>query len=140
MPSGRGCELLPGPGPRSRGGRPDLPGPRRRGPLQGPHRRHDRLLSCLCLGRSSAFAEGPVNAPAPTVFIHDDEVFVRLTRTERWQHLLLVVSFTVLLATGLPALFGHDGPAWRGVLHRLAALVLIGDFAWHVLFTVLTER
>jgi len=82
-----------------------------------------------------------MSAPAPMEFIRDDEIFVRMTRTERWQHLLLVASFTVLLATGLPVLFGYGGGhAWRGVLHRLAALALIGDFGWHVIFDFLTER
>lgn len=82
-----------------------------------------------------------MNAPAAIEFIHDDEIFIRMTRTERWQHLLLAGSCAVLLATGLPALLGHGGgPAWRGVIHRLAALVLIGDLAWHVLFTALSER
>jgi cytochrome b subunit of formate dehydrogenase len=82
-----------------------------------------------------------VNAPEPTIFIHDDEVFVRMTRTERWQHFLLAASFVVLAATGLMALFGRGGgAAWRGVLHRSAAFVLIGDLVWHFLYVLLTER
>lgn len=81
-----------------------------------------------------------MNAPEPTVFIHDDEFFIRMTRTERWQHLLLAASFAVLAVTGLMALFGRGGAAWRGVLHRAAALVLIGDLVWHLLYVVLTER
>ncbi len=82
-----------------------------------------------------------MNAPEPTVFIRDDEIFVRMTRTERWQHLLLAASFAVLAVTGLMALFGRGGSAaWRGVLHRSAALILIGDLVWHVLYVLLTER
>lgn len=82
-----------------------------------------------------------MNAPEPTIFIRDDELFIRMTRTERWQHLLLAASFAVLAATGLMAFFGRGGgPAWRGVLHRAAALVLIGDLVWHALYVLLTER
>lgn len=79
--------------------------------------------------------------PVPGILIHDEETFVRMTRTERWQHLLLASSFAVLLVTGLPVLLGLGaGHAWRGFLHRGAALVLIGDLVWHALYTVLTER
>lgn len=82
-----------------------------------------------------------MNAPAPVVFIPDDEILVRMTPIERWQHIVLVASFVVLLATGLPAMFDRGaGHAWRGILHRAAALVFIGNFAWHVLYTLLTER
>jgi cytochrome b subunit of formate dehydrogenase len=78
---------------------------------------------------------------APVDLIRDDEVFVRMTRTERWQHLLLAGSFIVLLLTGLPVFFGLGGHSvWRGLLHRLAALVLTGDFLWHIGYTLGTER
>ncbi len=87
----------------------------------------------------------------PAVLIPDDEVFVRMNRAERWQHGLLVSSFIVLMLTGLPLLSGEVGlirllvgrggaHTLRGVLHRAAALVLIADLAWHLLYTVLTER
>ncbi len=52
-----------------------------------------------------------MNAPAPVVFIHDDEIFVRMTPTERWQHILLAASFVVLLTTGLPAMFDRGAGA-----------------------------
>jgi cytochrome b subunit of formate dehydrogenase len=82
-----------------------------------------------------------MNAPAPVVFIHDDEIFVRMTPIERWQHILLAASFVVLLTTGLLGIFERGaGHAWRGILHRSAALVLIGDYVWHLLYTALTER
>ncbi len=79
------------------------------------------------------------------------ETFVRMTRTERWQHALLAASFTVLMATGLPLLAGEFGPlgfiagrggprAWAGWVHRAAALVFIGDFAWYVLYSIFSER
>lgn len=87
----------------------------------------------------------------PAVLIPDDEVFVRMNRVERWQHGLLFLSFIVLMLTGLPVLsaevglirlvVGRGGAyALRGLLHRGAAVVLIADLAWHLLYTFLTER
>lgn len=89
--------------------------------------------------------------PGPAVLIPDDEVFVRMNRTERWQHALLIAAFIVLMVTGLPLMSDEiglvRGLAGRGgaralnrVLHRAAALLLIGDLAWHFLYTVLTAR
>jgi cytochrome b subunit of formate dehydrogenase len=87
----------------------------------------------------------------PAALIPDDEVFVRMTPTERWQHGLLAASFILLIVTGLPLMSGEvpvvrlvvgrgGAPALRGILHRAAALVLIADLSWHVLYTLLTER
>jgi cytochrome b subunit of formate dehydrogenase len=83
--------------------------------------------------------------------IPDDEVFVRMTRAERWQHILLIISFTVLALTGLPLLareiglvrivFGRGGgPVWRGVAHRAAAVVFTADIVWYLLGMFLTEQ
>ncbi len=90
-------------------------------------------------------------AVRPVIHIPDDEVFVRMTLAERWQHGLLAASFIVLIFTGLPVLSGEVGllrlvggrfAAYtvRGLLHRAAALILIGDFAWHLAYTAFTPR
>ena len=87
----------------------------------------------------------------PTVLIPDDEIFVRMTLVERWQHGLLAASFILLVFTGLPLMSGdigairfiagHSGAlVLRGILHRAGAVVLIADLVWHVLYTFLTER
>lgn len=87
----------------------------------------------------------------PAALIPDDEIFVRMTRTERWQHGLLVASFVLLIVTGLPLMSGEVGVirlisgrgaahALRGILHRAAAVVLMADLVWHVLYTFLTVR
>jgi cytochrome b subunit of formate dehydrogenase len=94
-----------------------------------------------------------MNAPAvdPLVLIPDDEVFVRMTLVERWQHGLLAASFVVLILTGLPVLSGEAGfirlftgradvYTLRGLIHRVAAVVLIADFAWHLAYTAFTAR
>ena len=87
----------------------------------------------------------------PAVLIPDDEIFVRMNRVERWQHGLLAATFIFLILTGLPVLSGEVGVirlvvgktcahAVRGILHRAAALVLIADLFWHLLYTLLTAR
>lgn len=94
-----------------------------------------------------------MNAPAvePKVLIPDDEVFVRMNLAERWQHGLLAASFVVLILTGLPVLSGEVGlirlfagrtavTALRGLVHRIAAVVLIADLAWHLAYTAFTAR
>jgi cytochrome b subunit of formate dehydrogenase len=92
-----------------------------------------------------------VPAPEPIVLIPDDEIFVRMNLAERWQHGLLAASFIALILTGLPVLSGEIrlihlvsaravAYAVRGLLHRAAAVVLIGDLAWHLLYTAFTPR
>ncbi len=87
----------------------------------------------------------------PAVLIPDDEVFVRMNWAELWQHGLLMVSFIILMVTGLPHMsdeiglirlvFGSGGaPALRGILHRAGAVILIADLVWHALYTLFTER
>jgi len=83
--------------------------------------------------------------------IRDDEVFLRMNLAERIQHILLVVSFTLLVLTGLPLMFYElrlfksifsfeNAFALRGFMHRVAAVILIVDIAWHFGYSLLTER
>jgi len=83
--------------------------------------------------------------------IRDDEVFLRMSRVERIQHILLIVSFTLLVLTGLPllfyelrlfkAVFSYGRVFYiRGVVHRAAAVLLIADILWHFGTTILTAR
>jgi len=83
--------------------------------------------------------------------IRDDEVFLRMNLAERIQHWLLISTFFLLIVTGLP-LFFYDfklfkwllpsGRAFyvRGIVHRTAAVVMIGNIVWHVLYTIFTKR
>lgn len=73
---------------------------------------------------------------------------VRRMRTDEvWQHMLLMVSFTVLVITGFALrygdawfaafMFGWDhGFMVRGIIHRVAAVGLIVGSAWHMFFLV----
>jgi cytochrome b subunit of formate dehydrogenase len=71
---------------------------------------------------------------------------VRRMRTgEVWQHLLLTVSFVVLVISGFALRFDQSGFArlffgWargfeiRGLVHRIAALVFMFTVVWHMIF------
>ena len=74
----------------------------------------------------------------------------RMLRNEVWQHTLLMVSFIVLAVTGFclrygdswyaKLLFGWDhGFAIRGIIHRVAAVVLVFSSLWHMIF-LMTKR
>lgn len=84
-------------------------------------------------------------------YIRDDEIFIRMNLTERIQHLILIITFIVLAATGLPLIFHeikflkwlfsvHRSFYIRGILHRIAAVVLIVNIVWYLLYTIFTSR
>lgn len=72
----------------------------------------------------------------------------RFTLAERVQHIVLVVSFTILIVTGIPLLF-WDTPAiriWGGIfsirtfLHRFAGSALAALACFHVLYVLFSEQ
>jgi len=75
-------------------------------------------------------------------------VVVRMTRNQRWQHTLLLVSFFTLVITGFALKYPDS---WftgllgltervRGVLHRVAGVVLIGLGAYHIGYASLSQN
>jgi formate dehydrogenase subunit gamma len=83
--------------------------------------------------------------------VRDDEIFCRMNLAERFQHWLLILTFFTLIATGLPLFFYEfkffkwlipSGRAFdiRGILHRIAAVVLILNLVWHAFYTAFTPR
>jgi cytochrome b subunit of formate dehydrogenase len=83
--------------------------------------------------------------------VRDDEIFCRMNLAERFQHWLLILTFFTLMATGLPLFFYEfkffkvllpTGRAFavRGILHRVAAVVLILNLVWHGFYTLFTRR
>jgi formate dehydrogenase gamma subunit len=69
----------------------------------------------------------------------------RLTLSERWQHVLLLVSFTVLVITGFALKYPHAFwvtpiVRWehhlpiRGWIHRIAGVILIGASVYHMVY------
>ncbi|MFC2163962.1 cytochrome b/b6 domain-containing protein [Acidobacteriota bacterium] len=74
----------------------------------------------------------------------------RMRPGEVWQHTLLMVSFIVLVITGFALRFGDSsifgfmfgwdhGFQVRGIIHRVAAVVMIFSTMWHMFF-LLTQR
>jgi cytochrome b subunit of formate dehydrogenase len=70
--------------------------------------------------------------------------FVRFVRAQRIEHLVLLIAFTILAATGLPQKFAITplGEAvlalWGGIesarrIHRIAAVVLLAESIFHIL-------
>ena len=83
--------------------------------------------------------------------IRDDEVFLRMNLAERVQHWLLISTFFLLIVTGLPLFFFDfkffkwllpTGQSFyvRGIVHRVAAVVMILNLVWHVLYSAFTRR
>jgi len=70
---------------------------------------------------------------------------------ERIQHFLLIGTFFILIVTGLPVffydikflkpLFSPEKSFYiRGIIHRVAAVVMILNLVWHILYTIFTKR
>jgi formate dehydrogenase subunit gamma len=87
----------------------------------------------------------------PSGLIRDDEIFLRMNLPERIQHFLLILTFSILIVTGLPLIFyelkifkslvSFERAFYiRGILHRAAAVILIIDIVWHILYTIFTKR
>lgn len=77
--------------------------------------------------------------------------FIRLTVNERIQHFLLMFSFIMLVYTGFamkfpeawwaaPLIRWEGAFAIRGLLHRLAAVVMIGLSVYHVFYLITNPR
>jgi formate dehydrogenase subunit gamma len=83
--------------------------------------------------------------------IRDDETFLRMNLPERIQHWLLIFTFFLLVVTGLPLFFYEfkffqwaipSGRVFfiRGIVHRIAAVVMIVNLIWHLFYAAFTER
>ena len=76
-----------------------------------------------------------------------DRTVVRMTRSQRWQHAVLAISFIVLAITGfalkfpdswLAKILGSSEP-FRRWSHRGAGLVLLGVGAYHLVYLLATR-
>ncbi len=78
-------------------------------------------------------------------------IYMRMTLAERIQHVLLLTTFFTLVFTGfalkyphsfwaVPFKWGNTGFDIRGWLHRAAAVVMIGDALYHMVYLVSTKR
>jgi cytochrome b subunit of formate dehydrogenase len=72
---------------------------------------------------------------------------VRMTANQRWQHLVLLTSFFVLVVTGFALKYPDSwfavalglGERWRSIIHRIAGVLLIGDGVYHVFYIAFTR-
>jgi cytochrome b subunit of formate dehydrogenase len=71
-------------------------------------------------------------------------MMVRMSTNQRWQHLILLTSFIVLVLTGFALKFPNSWFAavlgmsehWRSIIHRVAGLILIGAGIYHVFYLI----
>jgi cytochrome b subunit of formate dehydrogenase len=69
---------------------------------------------------------------------------VRMTTNQRWQHLVLLSSFIVLVLTGFALKFPNSwfaevlgmGEHLRSIVHRVAGVILIGAGIYHIFYLV----
>jgi cytochrome b subunit of formate dehydrogenase len=73
---------------------------------------------------------------------------VRMTTNQRWQHLVLLTSFIVLVITGFALKFPNSWLAdvlglsekLRSFTHRIAGVVLIGAGIYHIFYLIATRE
>jgi cytochrome b subunit of formate dehydrogenase len=84
--------------------------------------------------------------PAPTQ--PPERLYQRMAISIRWQHALLLISITLLILTGMPLRFAQvewlksiyflfGGLAGARIVHRVAAVVLMGTSAWHIVYLLI---
>lgn len=83
----------------------------------------------------------------------DEDKYLRMTVNERAQHFLLMISFITLIVTGFALKFpeafwvkwfsavaGENAFEARGVIHRIASVVMIGVSIYHLGYITFTIR
>jgi len=84
---------------------------------------------------------------------HGEKKYLRMTLNERIQHFCLLSSFITLVITGfalkfpeamwvrwLRDLFGDGAFDLRSLIHRIAAVIMILDTVYHLIYIITTER
>jgi formate dehydrogenase gamma subunit len=82
-----------------------------------------------------------------------EEKYLRMTKSERIQHFLLLSSFMVLIVTGfalkfpeawwvkmISAVIGEYAFEARGIVHRVASVVMIVASIYHLYYISMTQR
>ena len=75
---------------------------------------------------------------------------LRMTVSQRWQHLVLLTSFIVLVITGFALKFPNswiaellgngNGEKLRALIHRIAGVVMIGAGIYHVFYLAISRE
>ncbi len=95
------------------------------------------LLHNLIIWRAKALARRRAEGP----------LVGRMSTNQRWQHLLLLVSFIVLVVTGFALKYPDSwisnalgmSERLRSLTHRIAGVVMIGAGVYHLFYVVLTH-
>lgn len=82
-----------------------------------------------------------------------EQKYLRMTLNERIQHFLLLSSFIVLVITGfglkypesfwviwIRSIIGENAFELRGIVHRIAAVLMITDSLYHLIYITFTKR
>jgi formate dehydrogenase gamma subunit len=82
-----------------------------------------------------------------------EQKYLRMTLNERIQHFLLLSSFIILVITGFALkypeafwvmwvrkLFGDYAFEIRGIVHRVAAVIMMADSIYHILYVIFSKR
>lgn len=79
-------------------------------------------------------------------------LYLRMSVHERVQHAVLMVSFTLLVVTGFMLRYPEawwvaglrnlsaESFEWRGLIHRIAGVVMLASGAWHLGYLAFTAR
>ena len=75
-------------------------------------------------------------------------MMVRMTENQRWQHLILLTSFIILVITGFALKFPNswiaavlgNGERLRSITHRIAGVILIAAGIYHVFYLIVTRE
>jgi cytochrome b subunit of formate dehydrogenase len=75
-------------------------------------------------------------------------MMTRMSANQRWQHLILLASFLVLVITGFALKFPNSwfaellgmGEKLRGITHRVAGVILIGAGFYHIFYLTLARE
>ena len=83
----------------------------------------------------------------------EEKVYIRMTLNERIQHALLASSFIVLVITGfmlkfpeafwvkwIAIIIGEGTFEARGIIHRVASVVMVGVSLYHLFYLIFTTR
>ena len=97
------------------------------------------FLHNAIIWRSKAMARRAMQNPSLT----------RMSTQQRWQHLILLSSFIVLVITGfalkypnswIATILGNgNGEKLRGLIHRIAGVILIGAGVYHLFYVAITR-
>ena len=96
------------------------------------------FLHNVIIWRSKAVARRRMQNPS----------MVRMTERQRWQHLILLTSFIILVITGFALKFPNswiaellgNGERLRSFTHRIAGVVLIAAGIYHVFYLLVTRE